>query len=76
MRHKRSRCEFPELLEHKRVWREVLLGSLALRLIALAKPAFTQASIDKVVAHRAQSTLIAIAVAMAVFTVFTSLLTY
>jgi subfamily B ATP-binding cassette protein HlyB/CyaB len=66
----------PELLRHRRVWRDVLLASLALQLIALATPLFTQAIIDKVVVHRTQSTLIAIAVAMAIFMVFTSLLTW
>ncbi|MCW5658552.1 MAG: peptidase domain-containing ABC transporter [Burkholderiaceae bacterium] len=66
----------PELLKHRRVWRDVLLASLALQLIALATPLFTQAIIDKVVVHRTQSTLIAIAVAMAIFMVFSSLLTW
>src|SRR5690606_38387627 len=66
----------PELLKHRRVWRDVLLASLALQVIALATPLFTQAIIDKVVVHRTQSTLIAIAVAMAIFMVFTSLLTW
>jgi subfamily B ATP-binding cassette protein HlyB/CyaB len=66
----------PELLKHKRVWRDVLLASLALQLIALATPLFTQAIIDKVVVHRTQSTLVAVAVAMVIFTVFTSLLTW
>jgi subfamily B ATP-binding cassette protein HlyB/CyaB len=66
----------PELLKHRQVWRDVLLASLALQLIALATPLFTQAIIDKVVVHRTQSTLIAIGVAMAIFTVFTSLLTW
>jgi ATP-binding cassette, subfamily B, bacterial HlyB/CyaB len=66
----------PELLKHKEVWRDVLLASLALQIIALATPLFTQAIIDKVVVHRTQSTLIAIGVAMAVFVVFSSLLTW
>lgn len=66
----------PELLRHRRVWRDVLLGSAALQLIALTTPLFTQAIVDKVVVHRTQSTLIAIGVAMAVFVLFTSLLTW
>ncbi len=66
----------PELLKHKPVWRDVLLASLALQLITLATPLFTQAIIDKVVVHRTQSTLVAIGVAMAIFMVFTSLLTW
>ena len=66
----------PELLKHRQVWRDVLLASLALQLVALATPLFTQAIIDKVVVHRTQSTLIAIGIAMVIFTVFTSLLTW
>ena len=66
----------PELLRHRQVWRDVLLASLALQLIALATPLFTQAIVDKVVVHRTQSTLVAIAVAMALFTVFSCLLTW
>jgi subfamily B ATP-binding cassette protein HlyB/CyaB len=66
----------PELMKHREVWRDVLLASLALQLIALATPLFTQAIIDKVVVHRTQSTLIAIGIAMAIFTVFTSLLSW
>lgn len=66
----------PELMKHGKVWRDVLLASLALQLIALATPLFTQAIIDKVVVHRTQSTLIAVGIAMLIFTVFTSLLTW
>ena len=51
----------PELLKHKTVWRDVLLASLALQIVTLATPLFTQAIIDKVVVHRTQSTLITIA---------------
>jgi subfamily B ATP-binding cassette protein HlyB/CyaB len=64
----------PELLKHKRIWRDVLLASLVLQLMALAIPLFTQVIIDKVIVHRTKSTLIALAIAMGVFLVFTSLL--
>ncbi|HEY4367137.1 MAG TPA: peptidase domain-containing ABC transporter [Steroidobacteraceae bacterium] len=66
----------PELLKHKAIWREVLIASLVLQLMALAFPLFTQTIIDKVVVHRTQSTLIAIAIGMAVFVVFTASLTW
>jgi len=66
----------PELLRHKKVWREVLLASLVLQLLALATPLFTQAIIDKVVVHRTQSTLIVIAVGMLVFMFFSAMLTW
>lgn len=47
-----------------------------LQLLALGTPLFTQAVIDKVVVHRTESTLIAIAVGMAMFMVFGALLTW
>lgn len=66
----------PELLRHRRVWREVLIASLVLQLMGLALPLFTQVIIDKVIVHRTQSTLLAIAVAMTVFVIFSSILTW
>lgn len=64
----------PELSKHRRVWRDVLLGSLILQLLALATPLFTQAIIDKVVVHRTTSTLLVIGIALAVFMLFSALL--
>ncbi len=66
----------PELFRHKRVWREVLAASLVLQLMGLALPLFTQVIIDKVIVHRTQSTLIALAIAMTVFMLFTSVLSW
>ena len=66
----------PELLRHRRVWREVLGASLVLQLLALGLPLFTQAIIDKVVVHRTESTLVALAIGMAVFMLFTALLSW
>lgn len=66
----------PELLRHKRVWRDVLGASLILQLLALGLPLFTQAVIDKVVVHQTQSTLIALGIGMAIFMVFTAILTW
>jgi ATP-binding cassette, subfamily B, bacterial HlyB/CyaB len=66
----------PELLKHKRVWRDVLLASLVIQLLALGTPLFTQTIIDKVVVHRTESTLMVIAVGLAVFMVFSTLLTW
>ncbi len=65
-----------ELLRHRRVWHDVLLASLAIQLIALATPLFTQVVIDKVVVHHTQSTLAAIAVGLALFLVFGALLSW
>ena len=66
----------PELLKHKKLWQEILLASLVIQLIALATPLFTQAIIDKVVVHRSESTLIVIAIGMAVFMVFSAMLSW
>ena len=59
-----------ELLKHKRIWRDVLLASLFIQLIGLTTPLFTQVIIDKVVVHQTESTLIAIAVGLAMFMLF------
>lgn len=66
----------PELLKHKRLWQEILLASLAMQLIALATPLFTQAVIDKVVVHRTQSTLLVIVAGMAILNIFSAALTW
>lgn len=62
----------PELLRHKRIWRDVLLASLAIQLVGLATPLFTQVIIDKVIAHHSESTLIVLGIALVVFMLFTS----
>lgn len=64
----------PELLRHKRVWRDVLIASLILQLAALATPLLTQVVIDKVVVHHTTNTLVAIGIALAVFMVFGAIL--
>jgi subfamily B ATP-binding cassette protein HlyB/CyaB len=62
----------PELLRHKNLWRDVLLASLAIQLVGLATPLFTQVIIDKVIAHHSESTLVVLGVALLVFMFFTS----
>jgi subfamily B ATP-binding cassette protein HlyB/CyaB len=62
----------PELLKHKPIWRDVLLASLAIQLMALATPIFTQVVIDKVIVHHTTSTLTVIGIALAVFILFTA----
>jgi len=60
----------PELLKHKNIWRDVLLASLAIQLVALATPLFTQIVIDKVLVHQSLNTLTVIGIALALFLVF------
>ncbi len=62
----------PELLRHKSIWRDILLASLAIQLVGLATPLFTQVIIDKVIAHHSESTLLVLGVALVVFMLFTS----
>jgi subfamily B ATP-binding cassette protein HlyB/CyaB len=62
----------PELLRHKAIWRDILLASLSIQLVGLATPLFTQVIIDKVIAHHSESTLIVLGVALIVFMLFTS----
>jgi subfamily B ATP-binding cassette protein HlyB/CyaB len=66
----------PELLKHKRIWRDVLAASLALQLVGLATPLFTQVVIDKVVVHHTVNTLWAVGIALAVFMAFSAVMTW
>jgi len=66
----------PELLKYKQIWRDVLLASLAIQLMALATPVFTQIVIDKVIVHHTVSTLWVIAIGLVVFMVFSAVMTW
>jgi subfamily B ATP-binding cassette protein HlyB/CyaB len=66
----------PELLKHKTIWRDVLIASLSIQLVGLATPLFTQVIIDKVVVHQTSSTLIVLGVALVMFMLFTSGMTW
>ena len=66
----------PELLKHKSIWRDVLLASFAIQLVALAAPLCTQVIIDKVVVHQTLSTLTVIAVALGIFLVFNAIMSW
>ncbi len=66
----------PELRKHKKLWRDVLLASLAIQLVGLTTPLFTQVIIDKVVVHQSNSTLIVLGVGLVMFMLFTSGMTW
>jgi subfamily B ATP-binding cassette protein HlyB/CyaB len=66
----------PELLKHKRVWRDVITASLAIQLMALATPLFTQAIIDKVIVHQTHSTLLVVGFALGMFMLFSAAMTW
>ena len=65
---------FHEILTYKRIIGEVLLGSFMVQLFGLVTPLFTQVILDKVIVHRAMSTLNVIAVAFLFIVVFELLL--
>lgn len=66
----------PELLKHKTIWRDVLLASLAIQIMGLATPLFTQVIIDKVIVHHTMNTLYVVAFALFVFMTFSALMTW
>jgi subfamily B ATP-binding cassette protein HlyB/CyaB len=66
----------PELMKHKRIWRDILLASLVIQLVGLATPLFTQVVIDKVIVHQTQNTLVVLGAALAMFMLFTSVMTW
>jgi ATP-binding cassette, subfamily B, bacterial HlyB/CyaB len=66
----------PELLKYKRIWRDVLFASLAIQIVGLTTPLFTQVIIDKVVVHQTQSTLTVVGVGLVMFLIFSSVMTW
>ena len=66
----------PELLKHRKVFQDVLLASLAIQLMGLAAPLFSQVVIDKVIVHHTLNTLTVIGIGLAVFMVFTAAMTW
>ncbi|MBA3034014.1 MAG: peptidase domain-containing ABC transporter [Gammaproteobacteria bacterium] len=66
----------PELLKHRSIWRDILLASLAIQLVGLATPLFTQVVIDKVVVHQTISTLTVIGIGLFGAMVFSALMTW
>lgn len=65
-----------EMLRYRRVWRDVLLASLFIQLLALLVPLLTQTIIDKVLTHRTINTLIVVAAALAFATLFSAALSW
>lgn len=66
----------PEILKHKKLWRDVLLASLAIQLLALATPLFTQVVIDKVIVNYAMNTLYVVGFGLLMFMLFSAGLTW
>ena len=66
----------PELLRYRSVWRDILAASLALQLVGLATPLFTQVVIDKVVVHQSHSTLMAAGAGLALAILFSAMFSW
>ncbi len=66
----------PELLKHKHIWRDIFIASLCLQIAALITPVLTQVIIDKVVVHQTRSTLVVVGVALFLFMIFSSVMTW
>jgi subfamily B ATP-binding cassette protein HlyB/CyaB len=66
----------PELLRYRGIWRDILAASLALQVVGLATPLFTQVVIDKVVVHQSSSTLVAVGIGLALSILFSALFTW
>jgi subfamily B ATP-binding cassette protein HlyB/CyaB len=66
----------PELLKHRKIWRDVFAASLIIQILALATPVFTQVIIDKVVVHQTMSTLQVVGIGMVIFLIFSGVLSW
>ncbi len=60
----------PEFVKHRKLISEVLLFSIMLQLLALATPLFFQVVMDKVLVHRALSTLDVLVVILVIVGIF------
>jgi len=65
-----------EMLRYRAVWRDVLIASFFIQLLALLVPLLTQTVIDKVMTHRTLNTLTVIAAALLLVTLFSSVLSW
>ena len=78
-RHRKAfgfRWFFDEFLKYKPVWRNVLAASLALQVVGVATPLFTQVVIDKVVVHQTTSTLAVVALGLLIFMLFSAAMSW
>lgn len=61
---------------NKQAIRDTLITSLVIQLIALAFPLATQAVVDKVITNQAQNTLVVLGIGIAMFAVFSGVLSF
>ncbi|KVP16873.1 peptidase domain-containing ABC transporter [Burkholderia ubonensis] len=67
---------FKAFLSRKKVVRDVLAASLVVQLIGLAFPLATQAVVDKVITNQAMSTLVALGIGIALFSIANATLSW
>ena len=66
----------PEILQQKKVFRDIAIAALAMHLLALASPVFFQLVLDKVLVHHSISTLWVLAVGISIALVFEAIFGY
>jgi ATP-binding cassette, subfamily B, bacterial HlyB/CyaB len=66
----------PELLRHKRLFRDVAVAATMSAVIAFATPLMFQILIDKVITHRSYQTLVALMLIFGVLTLFDGVFNY
>lgn len=66
----------PELLKHKAIWRDVMVASFWIQILALATPLFTQVILDKIVVHHTRNTLWVVGIALVMFMMFSAVMTW
>jgi ABC-type bacteriocin/lantibiotic exporter with double-glycine peptidase domain len=60
----------------KRIWRDVMVASLGIQLMALMTPILTQIVIDRVVVHQTLNTLVVIGIALAALLLFNAVMSW
>ncbi|MBC7905989.1 MAG: peptidase domain-containing ABC transporter [Rhodospirillaceae bacterium] len=66
----------PEILRHKELMRDVILGALAIQLLGLAPAIFLRVVLDRVLVHQTWATLVVLTVGVLLALAFESLFVY
>lgn len=67
---------FPEIIRHKRMFRDIAIASVLMGIMGLALPVFTQLVIDRVLLYRSVDTLAVLIVGMLFAIVFDTIFSY
>lgn len=66
----------PEIMRHKQLMRDVILGALAIQLLGLAPAIFLRVVLDRVLVHQTWATLVVLTVGVLLALAFESLFVY